>query len=280
MHNSFLPLNDVRAVVGECSRWNSSHQSLYWLDTQQPLLFCYNDKTKKSHSFKLPAPLSCFDFDANGNITGIMANAFVKIGFENSKAQVDLIKTNLIDNDAVAFNDGRLDAQGNLWVGTMEKTYQHSLGKLYRISPVGDISILDEGFITSNGMGWSPDKTQFYFTDSMTRTIYQYSFNRKTCELGQREIFLNYPEEQGYPDGLHVDASGNIWVAGWASFHVYQYSPQGHLISSLQLPAKNLTSCCFGGKDFKTLFVTSANFDLADINDVGEHAGAVFKKSI
>ncbi len=277
MHKTFSVLNDVKAVIGESLRWNKHNQCLYWIDTQQPVLFCYNDKTKKTHPFKLPASLSCIDVDANGDIVGIMSNALVKFGFVNKKTEVDLIKTNLIDDDAVALNDGRLDANGNLWVGTMDKTFQHPTGKLYRISPLGEITIMDEGFITSNGMGWSHDKTKFYFVDSMSRIIYRYPFDKKTCEIGQKEIFLKYPEAQGFPDGLYVDASGNIWIAGWASYHVYQYSPHGELMGSVKLSAKNITSCCFGGSDLKTLFITSANFDLADINDVGEHAGSVFK---
>ncbi len=277
MYKNFLALNDVRAIVGESARWSTHNQCLYWIDAQQPLLYCFNDKTKKSISYKLPSPLSCIDIDANGGIVGIMANALVKIGFENKRADVDLVKTNLITDEAVAFNDGLLDGKGNLWVGTIDKTYQHPIGKLCRINPNGEISIMDEGFIASNGMAWSPDKTKFYFSDSMTRTIYQYAFDKKSCQIEKRESLITFSEEQGYPDGLHVDKAGNIWVAGWASYHVYQYSPLGVLIGSIKLPAKNVTSCCFGGNDFKTLFVTSANFDLADINDVGEQAGAVFR---
>jgi len=279
MHKNFLALNNVRAVIGESLRWNKHNNCLYWIDTQQPLLFCYNDKTKKSLSYKLPAPMSCIDIDPNGDVRGIMSNALVKFGFVNAKAEIDLIKTNLIDDDAVAFNDGLLDAKGNFWVGTMDKTGQNPKGKLLRISLLGEISIFDEGFITSNGMGWSPDKTKFYFTDSMTRTVYQYSFDKKTCQIAQREIFIQFSEEQGYPDGVHVDSKGNIWIAGWASFHVYQYAPQGELMGGVKLPAKNITSCCFGGNDLKTLFVTSANFDLSDINDVGEGAGSVFRSN-
>lgn len=279
MYSHFLALNDVRAVVGESPRWNTHNQCLYWIDVQQPLLYCYNDKARKTISYKLPSPLSCIDIDANGVVIGIMANALVKIGFENKRADVDLIRTNLITDDTVAFNDGLLDAKGNLWVGTMSKSYEDLIGKLYRVSPQGEIAIMDEGFITSNGLGWSPDKSKFYFTDSMTRTIYQYQFNKKTCEISNREPFITFTEAQGYPDGLCIDRSGNILIAGWASFHVYQYSPLGELVDSIKLPAKNLTSCRFGGKDFKTLFVTSANFDLADINDVGEHAGAVFSSN-
>ncbi len=278
MNKSFRVLDALTAITGESSRWDPQRQCLYWIDTQQPHLFCYDDKNKTSQTFKLPSPMSCIDLDLNGNLIGVMGNALVKITIDAKKAIVLLIKTNLItDNkEGEVFNDGRLDIKGNLWIGTMDKSHQHSIGKLYRISPIGEIIVMDEGFITSNGLGWSLDRTKFYFTDSITRRIYQYRFNSDTCEIDQREILIQYPEEQGYPDGLYVDKKGCLWVAGWASYHIYQYSPQGEFMNSIQLPAKNLTSCCFGGVNLKTLFVTSANSDLVDINDVGAHAGALF----
>jgi sugar lactone lactonase YvrE len=206
-----------------------------------------------------------------------MSNSLVKISIIGTEAKVSHIRNNLIDDDMIAFNDGLLDMKGNLWVGTMDKTFQHDIGKLYRISPIGEVMIMDEGFVVSNGMGWSPEKTKFYFTDSITRNIYQYRFNPETSEIDQKIILIKFSEEQGFPDGLYIDKRGSIWVAGWDSHHVYEYSPQGALLKKIQFPAKNLTSCCFGGHNLKTLFVTSASFDVINnTKDPEENAGAIY----
>lgn len=206
-----------------------------------------------------------------------MSNALVKMTLVNKTAEINRIKANLIVDDGVVFNDGVLDPKGNLWVGTMDKSFQNNIGKLYRITPTGDIMVMDEGFYVSNGLGWSPDLKKFYFTDSLTRTIYQYHFNVQTCQISQKEVFVTFSEEQGFPDGLVIDKKGCVWVAGWASYHVYQYSSLGELMNSVRFPAKNLTSCCFGGNDLKTLFVTSASVDdFAQSNDIGQYGGSTF----
>jgi sugar lactone lactonase YvrE len=280
VNKSLQILNSFTAIIGECSRWHEKQQCLYWIDVQKQHLYRYNENTALIQLFQLPAPLKCIDFDTQGDVIGIMANALVKISINDNILDIKTIRTNLLQDDDVSFNDGRLDAQNNLWIGTMDLGYQKNIGKLFRINPNGEMIEMDKGFITSNGMGWSPDKTRFYFTDSLTRCIYRYRFNQKTCQIDNREVFIQYPEKNGYPDGLYIDQEGFIWVAGWASYHIYQYSPKGKLVDSLAFPAKNLTSCCFGGKDLKTLYVTSANFDLSDLSDVGEHAGALFKKEM
>lgn len=277
MDGTIEVINNIKNKVGESARWNQKNQCLYWIDAQRPYLYCYHPETKASHSYIMPAPLNCIDFDSNGELIGIMSNSLLRVSIINNKAEIDYIKTKLIDDNSVSFNDGRLDLKNNFWVGTMDKSFQHNSGKLYRISPSGEIIAMDEGFFISNGMDWSPDNKKFYFTDSLSRTIYQYNFDHETCAIADKKTLIQFTEEQGFPDGLFIDKEGNIWVAGWASHRVYKYNSQGMLMNSIPFPAKNLTSCCFGGCDLKTLFATSAGFDvLAGINDAEEFAGAVF----
>jgi sugar lactone lactonase YvrE len=277
MFKAIETVNDVKTKVGESARWNFKDQCLYWIDVHQPHLHCFNPKTKYLQSYDLPAALNCIDSDINGELIGIMSNSLVKISIKSNKAEVSVIKTELLDDDSVVFNDGLLDLRGNLWVGTMDKSFQLNTGNLYRISTGGDIMTMDEGFFVSNGMGFSPDNNKYYFTDSLSRLIYQYNFNSETCSIENRKPLIQFTEEQGFPDGLFVDREGNIWIAGWASHHVYQYNPQGELMKRVRFPTKNLTSCCFGGTDLKTMFVTSASYDvLNNSNDTERFAGSMF----
>lgn len=145
MYKSIEVINNIKTKVGESARWSPKTQCYYWIDVQQPYLYCYNPKIKISQSYLLPTPLNCIDFNNNDELIGIMSNSLVKILIKNNKAEVDYIKTTLIDDDSVAFNDGLFDLKGNLWVGTMDKSFKHNSGKLYRISPSGEIMAMDEG---------------------------------------------------------------------------------------------------------------------------------------
>lgn len=277
MCKSIQVVNDVKNKLGESARWSEKNQCLYWIDVHQSYLYSYQPITKTLNSYIFPASLNCIDVDMNGELVGIMSNSLLKILIINDRMEINYIKTKLIDDDSVAFNDGVLDLKGNLWVGTMDKSFQRQNGKLYRISPSGEVMVMDEGFFISNGMGFSPDNEKFYFIDSLSRAIYQYYFNSETCSVDDRQVLIQFTEEQGFPDGLFVDEEGSIWIAGWASHHVYQYTSQGVLVKGIPFPAKNLTSCCFGGMDKKTLFVTSASFDvLANTEDAEGSAGSVF----
>lgn len=263
-------------TIAESARWHAGEQMFYWIDVKNPYLFRCHAQTMAIESYALPSPLRCIDIDTHGNLMGIMDTALVQISIEKDAAKIYTIQSNLIHDPSVAFNDGRLDSDNHLWVGTMDITFAQPIGKLYRISPQGDITEMDAGFTTSNGMGWNIHKTQFYFIDSMSHTVYRYVYHRDNNTISQKEVFIQFEASQGYPDGLWVDKNDCIWIAGWGNHRVYQYSPEGILLDYIAFPAKNITSCCFGGRDGNTLFATSANFDLSGLDDVGENAGAVF----
>lgn len=92
----------------------------------------------------------------------------------------------------------------------------------------------------------------------------------------QAEAFITIAEKNVYPDGLSIDCEENIWVALWGAGRVAGYRKDGSPFEFIDLPAKNVTSCCFGGKDYKTLFVTSASIDFNGDNKLGKQAGGVF----
>ena len=60
------------------------------------------------------------------------------------------------------------------------------------------------------------------------------------------------------PDGMTTDADGNLWIAMWGGARVTQWKPNGTLLEQFGIPALNVTSCVFGGKDLNELFVTTA----------------------
>jgi sugar lactone lactonase YvrE len=123
---------------------------------------------------------------------------------------------------------------------------------------------------------WHAKEQSVYWIDVKNPVIFRHNqYNKKTNEVGAREVFINFPESQGYPDGLCMDEHDHLWVAGWGKYHIYNYSPNGQLVKKIAFPAKNITSCALDA-DKNRLFVTSANFELVDREGVGDKAGKMF----
>jgi sugar lactone lactonase YvrE len=114
------------------------------------------------------------------------------------------------------------------------------------------------GFMVTNGPAWSLDGRTFYFTDSAARRIYAFEFDMASGELGARRLFVEQPVDQGYPDGQCVDAEDHLWTAQWDGARVTRYRPDGTVERTISLPAPRVTSCCFGGDNLDTLYVTTA----------------------
>jgi sugar lactone lactonase YvrE len=97
-----------------------------------------------------------------------------------------------------------------------------------------------------------------YHVDTPRRRIDVYEFDSARGTIGCRRAAIPVASDQGRPDGLAVDAEGGIWVALWGGGAVQRYTPEGQLDAHLELPVSQVTSCCFGGPDLATLYVTSA----------------------
>ena len=112
----------------------------------------------------------------------------------------------------------------------------------------------DEG--TWISLDVSPDGQTIYHSDSLRRHIIAHRItNDGNCI--DRHIFAELPK--GAPDGLCVDANGGVWVAAYADGAILRFTPQGELDQKIDLPAKKVTSLCFGEDDLRTLYVTSAD---------------------
>jgi D-xylono/L-arabinono-1,4-lactonase len=115
-----------------------------------------------------------------------------------------------------------------------------------------------DGLGIPNGMGFTPDLRQMYFTDSVTRTIYLFDYDSTTGKLGNKSVFAEIPRELGVPDGMAVDAQGNVCTAIWFGSRLRRYSPDGRLRDEVLLPSPQTSAVAFGGADYSTVFVTSA----------------------
>ena len=155
-------------------------------------------------------------------------------------------------------NDAACDPQGRLWGGTLADDLRPGGGALYRLDGQGRIEEMLSDLTISNGLGWSPDGATMYLVDSGPRVVHAFAFDQHCGTISHGRVLVAVPEEIGVPDGLTVDADGDVWVALYGGGRVQRYSPDGELRETLLLPAAQCTSCAFAGPGLNRLYVTTA----------------------
>jgi sugar lactone lactonase YvrE len=177
------------------------------------------------------------------------------------------------------FNDGRCDRQGRFWAGTMlmDMGAAAPVGRLYRHSLTDGLRAVLDGFITPNGLGFSPDGQTMYLSDShpQVQAIWAFDYDTDTGTPHHRRLFVDMKPLPGRPDGAAVDADGCYWICGNDAGLVHRFTPEGRLDRSLAVPVKKPAMCAFGGAGLDTLFVTSIRPGGTDLSDQ-PLAGAVF----
>ena len=174
------------------------------------------------------------------------------------------------------FNDGKCDARGRFWIGTISQTPGQAA--LYRYDPDGSLQIMETGLTISNGLGWSPDNRTFYLTDSPQRKIYAYRFDLATGRIAGRRVFVDLSDEEVEPDGLAIDRDGNLWSALWDGWSIVCFDPEGKERERIALPVQRPTSLTFGGADWTDIYVTSASVGLSQSEiQEGICAGDLFR---
>lgn len=161
----------------------------------------------------------------------------------------------------VRFNDGRVDAWGRLWTGTMHvpSAARLALGCLYRIDPDRRIHLIEEGVGVANGIAFSPDGTVMYFADTHLRMVWRYPLTGSAADPGPREVFLDCAAAglPGLPDGACTDAHGHYWLACVYGGAVAQVDPTGRTVAVHEVPVRRPTCPAFGGPELTSLWVTA-----------------------
>ena len=155
-------------------------------------------------------------------------------------------------------NDGACDPQGRFWGGTLADDHHTGGGALYRLDWTGRTEVVLEGLTISNGIGWSPDGRTMYLVDSGPRVVHAFTFDGDRGTISAGRVLVTVPEHIGAPDGMTVDAAGDLWVAIYGGGRVNHYAPDGSLRDVYPIPARECTCCAFGGPGLHRLFVTTA----------------------
>lgn len=251
---------NTRDVLGEVPRWHERERALYWIDALKPAIHRLDPATATIESWTPPEKLGSFAPSASGGLIIAGRNGFARYDPRSGAfARIADPENRAAEN---ILNDGRCDARGRFWAGSMTKTMERASGRLYRVVQ-GRVDALDDGIWVANGVAWSPDGTTMYFADSHARTIFAYAYDVDDGTLGKRHVFAQTSSRRGVPDGASVDAEGFLWSAQFDGGCLARYAPDGSLDRTVVVPVSRPTACAFGGPGLRTLYVTTARFRLA-----------------
>jgi sugar lactone lactonase YvrE len=174
-------------------------------------------------------------------------------------------------------NDGKTDPMGRLWFGTMDNLERKkSSGSLYCLNNKLKLHKVDSKYYITNGPAFL-NKNNFYHTDTRKKIIYKIRINNK-LKILKKSVFLKFRKVDGFPDGMTTDTKNNLWVCHYAGGCISVYNLKGKKIHKINLPAKNITNCTFGGPKNNELYISTARKDLK-IGDIKKYplSGSLFK---
>lgn len=244
-------------ILGEGAFWHEGRQSFFWVDIDGKGLFEYVLQNKKVNTWRFRHSPSFLALDGQGELVIAFQGGIARFNLqtENLKWLVDIEK-DIPDNRS---NDGGIDSEGRLWIGTMNIQFRESAGSLYCIDKKFRITKKVEALTIPNGLVWSLNGSKMYHIDSPTRKIQSYLFDHRTGNIIFEKTAITIPKEAGTPDGMCLDEEGMLWIAQWNGFGVYRWNPEnGKLLDKIEVPVPQVSSCAFGGEKYDQLFITTA----------------------
>jgi D-xylonolactonase len=256
----FEILTSHRSALAEGPLWHEDHCVVYWTDIISGTLYAFDPADGTSKKLHSGTPVGGMTIQDDGKLLLFRARGAIDL-FDPVEYHIEPLLTEIPDERATRFNDVAADPAGRVFCGTMSTDERR--GRLYRLDPDGSLRIVLEQVGCSNGIGWSPDRRTMYFTDSTEATIFAFDFDASTGEMtNRREFFTLKPGGTiGVPDGMTVDADGNVWAAIWGGSCLVQIDPSGAEIRRIAMPAEKVTCPTFGGPAFDQLYVTTAGGD-------------------
>lgn len=264
------------AGLGEGPVWDADTQTLLWVDIPGGMLHRTDPETGTTSTVDV-GPYPSFIYPAGPGQLLISHTWDLTLVREDTGQKT--VVMSLPGDENTRLNDAKVDDAGRLVIGAMVYPWkQGGPCKVYRLDlTAGTSEVLASGMKLANGLDWNAARTLAYFVDTPTRRIDVFDVAADGTWSGRRP-FVSIEEGAGNPDGLTLDAAGNIWVALFDGGAVRQYSPAGQILAHVQIPVPHITSLCFGGPSLADIFVTTASNRLTDSDrHLFPDAGKVFR---
>jgi len=258
-------LYKCKNILGEGITFSYKEENLFWLDIANiSKLYTLNISTDNKEVFEFSEIITATSIKSKNELILASNNGVNLFNLDTKKFERVLgIEKSQINTRS---NDGASDALGRFWFGTMQNNFDKNgkdipitknIGKLYKVDNNFKVTIVEENIGIPNTFVWSPNNSKFYFTDTLNGTIMKYDFDLEFGELSNKQDFAKF--NRGLPDGSTIDTDGCLWNCRWGGSCIVRFSPTGKIDQIIEMPVENITNCVFGGRDMKTLFITTAN---------------------
>jgi sugar lactone lactonase YvrE len=252
------------SLLGESPLWHPSEQVLYWCDIPGHALNRFDPATGEHRLWPFDTDVACCAPLMEGGLLLALRSGLVS--FDPATGETEpLIDELPYDPKAERFNDGKADAQGRLWVGTIHELREPKAA-LYRYAG-GKLDKMADKITVSNGLAWSPDARTMYWSDTKAHSVYAFDFERAGGAITHRRVFAQFAVKTadqdlsvygGRPDGAAMDSESHYWCAMFEGARLLRIAPDGTVAQAIDLPVRCPTMPCFGGADLKTLYITTS----------------------
>jgi len=226
-------------------------------------IYAYSDETKILRTvLESDFRIGAFVIDSDHNLILLTEIGLIKAEYIGESFQLDwgsLIPVALKPDER--FNDAIVDCKGRILAGS--KRESNTEGKLFCFEAGKPHKILLEKQSISNGMGFTRDNKTLFHTDSGPGTITAYTYDAEDASISDPAL-LYQTQDNSTCDGMTVDKDDTIWTSCWGGGKIVQLDLQGNRMQSIDIPAIQCSSLCFGGEDFGKMFVTSATIGLQE----------------
>lgn len=276
MNQTARLLIDSQCALGEGPIWHPGRQQLFFFDINNETLFAVTADGEFADSWM---------FNETVAAAGILDDDTLVLATDTGLKQFDLATGGMnrineieADNAQTRTNDSRVHPSGAFWIGTMDRGPEEApIGAVYHYR-AGVLTTLKSGIAIPNATCFSPDGRIAYWTDTPSRRIMQCATDPATgMPVGEWTLFADVSDQRGYPDGAVIDSEGYLWNARWGGSCVVRHAPDGSVDRIIDVPVSQVTCPAFGGKDLKTLFITTANKNMSPEQLAAEKvAGGLF----
>ena len=263
-------ISKKRCTIGEGPIWNEKESRLYYTNGMENEI-CILDISTGDLKVRENAQVAAIAFDTANNLLVSTQTGVYYLNDDNSYDEIyDVEKYKL-----VFCNDMKVGPDGRIYVGTQSSKRlglsDEVDGKLYSIDKDGNVTVLLDNLILSNGMDWSMDEKRFYHTDSDTGIIKEYDFDKT---LGTLSYTGKSVRVDGV-DGFTIDKNDNILAANWGYGRIAVIDTQKMgIVNYIEIPAQVPASCSFCGENMNKLAVVTAAYEHNIDTDI--YAGFTF----
>lgn len=261
------------ATLGEGPVWDARDDALWFVDIKRHQVHRFDPVGGETRSFDAPGQVGwVLPAMEGGFLAGLQTGLH---RFDPESGAFTPLMAVEPDRPGNRLNDATVAADGAVWFGSMDDGESEVTGQVHRFHAGTLTTSAIPPVVITNGPAVSPDGSTLYHVDTLGRTIHAVPLDG--AKAGVPQLFATIAAEDGYPDGVTVDAAGGVWVGLWGGWSARRYAPDGTVDTVVRFPVANITKVAFGGTDLRTGFATSASKGLSEAERaVQPEAGSLF----